>query len=153
MADVTTYPLNQPGPQIQEAIDAALAIDGKLLQEISRAQLAEAGKQDTLVSGENIKTVNGQTLLGSGNIEIQGGGGSTTVIDNLTSTSATDALSANQGRVLKGLVDGKQETLVSGTSIKTINNTSLLGSGNITISGGGESMEAITEDEINEICV
>ena len=32
---------------------------------------------------------------------------------------------------------GKQDTLVSGTSIKTINNESLLGSGNITISGGG----------------
>ena len=31
----------------------------------------------------------------------------------------------------------KQETLVSGTNIKTINNTSLLGSGNISISGGG----------------
>lgn len=33
--------------------------------------------------------------------------------------------------------DGKQEALVSGTNIKTINNESLLGSGNITISGGG----------------
>lgn len=32
-----------------------------------------------------------------------------------------------------------QEKLVSGTNIKTINNTSLLGSGNITISGGGTS--------------
>lgn len=32
-------------------------------------------KQDVLVSGENIKTVNGQSLLGKGNIEIQGGGG------------------------------------------------------------------------------
>ena len=30
-----------------------------------------------------------------------------------------------------------QPKLVSGTNIKTINNTSLLGSGNITISGGG----------------
>lgn len=30
----------------------------------------------------------------------------------------------------------KQDTLVSGTNIKTINNTSLLGSGNISISGG-----------------
>lgn len=37
-----------------------------------------------------------------------GGGGSTIiVIDNLTSGSSTDALSANQGRVLKGLVDQK----------------------------------------------
>lgn len=34
-------------------------------------------------------------------------------------------------------ISGKQDTLVSGTNIKTINNTSLLGSGNITISGGG----------------
>ena len=33
-------------------------------------------KQDTLVSGVDIKTVNNQSLLGSGNIDIQGGGGS-----------------------------------------------------------------------------
>ena len=30
-------------------------------------------KQDTLISGENIKTINGNSILGSGNIEIQGG--------------------------------------------------------------------------------
>ena len=33
-------------------------------------------------------------------------------------------------------ITGKQATLVSGTNIKTINNTSLLGSGNIDIQGG-----------------
>ena len=33
-------------------------------------------------------------------------------------------------------LSGKQETLVSGTNIKTINNTSILGSGDITITGG-----------------
>lgn len=33
----------------------------------------------------------------------------------------------------------KQEPLVSGTNIKTINNESILGSGNISISGGGSS--------------
>jgi hypothetical protein len=33
-------------------------------------------KQDTLVSGTNIKTVNGNSLLGSGNVVIAGGGGS-----------------------------------------------------------------------------
>lgn len=36
-----------------------------------------------------------------------GGGASITVVDNLTSTSTTDALSANQGRVLKGYIDNK----------------------------------------------
>lgn len=34
-------------------------------------------KQDTLISGTNIKTVNNQSLLGSGNITIQGGGDGT----------------------------------------------------------------------------
>lgn len=33
-------------------------------------------------------------------------------------------------------ISGKQDTLVSGTNIKTINSTSLLGSGNIAISAG-----------------
>ena len=53
-------------------------------------------KQDKLVSGTSIKTVNGASLLGSGNITTP----KTTVVDNLTSTSGTDALSANQGKVL-----------------------------------------------------
>lgn len=34
--------------------------------------LIDAGRQATLVSGENIKTVNGQTLLGAGDLVIQG---------------------------------------------------------------------------------
>lgn len=34
-----------------------------------------SGKQDKLVSGTNIKTINGQSLLGSGNIVIEGGSG------------------------------------------------------------------------------
>jgi hypothetical protein len=40
-------------------------------------------------------------------------------------------------------VDAKQATLVSGTNIKTINNESILGSGNITISGGGGSPSGV----------
>ena len=35
-------------------------------------------------------------------------------------------------------IDGKQDTLVSGKNIKTINGYSILGSGNLTIAGGGE---------------
>lgn len=34
------------------------------------------GKQDILKSGTNIKTINGQSILGYGNLEIEGGGGS-----------------------------------------------------------------------------
>lgn len=42
--------------------------DGRTL--ISALQTALAGKQATLVSGTNIKTINSQSLLGSGNINI-----------------------------------------------------------------------------------
>lgn len=38
---------------------------------------------------------------------------------------------------INDIIDNKQDVLVSGTNIKTINNTSLLGSGNIDIQGGG----------------
>ena len=43
----------------------------------------------------------------------------------------------------------KQDTLVSGTNIKTINNESLLGSGNITISGGSGGGEANVIESIS----
>lgn len=199
------------------------------------------GKQDALVSGTNIKTINNESLLGSGNITIQGGGSSTwgsitgtlsnqtdlqSVLDSkmpitditdstvrvyeldtglyrimgtstnpitvywksggysfevnsteyllltinenetvyhflatkgiyfyegyvngptsgfnkvlsdrdikdvLTSTDTRSVLSANQGKILN---ESKQDTLVSGTNIKTINGSSILGSGNLDI--------------------
>ena len=40
-------------------------------------------KQDTLVSGTNIKTINGNSLLGSGDVAISGGSGSGTQGDKL----------------------------------------------------------------------
>jgi hypothetical protein len=40
---------------------------------------------------------------------------------------------------LQNALNAKQATLISGTNIKTVNNTSLLGSGNITIESGGDS--------------
>ena len=44
-------------------------------------------------------------------------------------------------------VPNKQDTLVSGTNIKTINGESVLGSGNITIQGGGTGIESITSQQ------
>lgn len=151
-------------------------------------------KQATLISGTNIKTINGTSLLGSGNVVITSGTtgatnlsivqnalsvaissdtGSDVTIAQATSTSAgvlsstdkskldtiavnatansTDAQlrsrSTHTGTQAIGTITGldtalssKQATLVSGTHIKTINNQSLLGSGNILI----ESSDALT---------
>jgi microcystin-dependent protein len=52
--------------------------------------------------------------------------------DVLTSTDTKSVLSANQGKILN---ESKQDTLVSGTNIKTINGDSILGSGNISVGG------------------
>lgn len=88
--------------------------------------------QESLVSGTNIKTINNESLLGSGNIDIQAAG----TIDTEMSSTSTNAV---QNSVIKNYVDTsvttKQDTLVSGTNIKTINNESILGSGNITVEG------------------
>ena len=43
-----------------------------------------ANKQDKLISGTNIKTINGTSLLGSGDIVIQGGGSGGTSIEAFT---------------------------------------------------------------------
>ena len=90
-------------------------------------------KQDKLISGSNIKTVNNESLLGSGNITIQGGSN----VDIVTSweTTPSDTKVASE-KLTKDTLDTKQATLVSGTNIKTINSTSLLGSGDIQITGG-----------------
>lgn len=161
-------------------------------------------KQDTLVSGTNIKTINGSTLLGPGNIVIEGGGGGgseniaaeysasstyavgdyciydgqlyrcTTAITTAEAWTAAhwtmvtvgEELTDLKGDIPQNVSDlindsgfistetdpvysasaasgitssdisnwnGKQPALVSGTNIKTVNSTSLLGSGNIAV--------------------
>jgi hypothetical protein len=154
-----------------------------------------SSKQNELVSGSNIKTINGQSLLGSGNITIQGGsggGGDANVIESITFngnavpvdvnknaaisyTAPVTSVNGDTGAVTvsvptkvsdltndSGFIssytetdpvfiasaaygitssdianwNSKQAALVSGTNIKTINNESILGIGNISISGG-----------------
>lgn len=172
-------------------------VDAAINAETAAREQAVASKQDTLVSGTNIKTVNGQSLLGNGNIEIQGGG--TITVDSELSTTSENPV---QNKVITNAINGKQDagdyalkseipdtselatkeelaakldtatynsekasfetkenaaatyqvkgdyattaqlnskqdTLVSGTNIKTINGNSLLGEGDITIQAGG----------------
>ena len=132
-------------------------------------------KQDTLVSGTSIKTINGTSILGSGNITIEAAGEpidlsgyyTKTEVDNLNNSQDT-TISGLDSRI-KTLEDNpvdlseyykksevnealgdKQDTLVSGTSIKTINGESILGSGDITIEAGssdGLKMVTLTNEE------
>ena len=203
---------------------------------------ALSSKQDTLVSGTNIKTINGETILGSGNLVIQSGtsnwddiqgkpqfaevatSGNYNDLTNkptipdvsglatkqeiadmetksnaaatyatkqeipslegyLTKTEASETYATKQalGNKLdtatynsekagfetkenaaatyqvkgnyatKQEIAGKQDTLVSGTNIKTINGNSVLGAGDITIQAGGTIDTAMSDTSENAV--
>jgi len=97
-------------------------------------------KQDNLVSGTNIKTVNGESLLGSGDITIEGSGSDVDTSNYVTKDDLQDA------------VGDKQDKLISGTNVKTINGKSILGSGDITIegSGSGDSGSNTFDTEVDD---
>lgn len=89
-------------------------------------------------------------ITGTAPIQVTGSGNSRNVSIDAASSSAPGYMSASDKAALDNLVSNaatkqyvdaadalKQDLLVSGTNIKTINNQSILGSGNINISGGG----------------
>ena len=209
-------------------------ISKKLVPAINEVNTLAKNKQDKLTSGTNIKTINNQSILGSGNINITGGvtkckinvntlvaeptgneplifkmplsdvqkyknydvveiylaengvetpmytvyhgalnefyatsngtgwltgmfiGDETTTDENkigfeliMSETADTvdkDAREPISSRAVYTALQGKQDTLTSGTNIKTINNQSLLGSGNIEISAPSITVDTTMSD-------
>ena len=213
-ADETYQPKGEYLTSIPEEYVTETELNGKGYA--TTAQLN--AKQDALVSGTNIKTINGNTILGEGNIQIEttGGGisdapsddktygrkngawseitepdlsnyalktevpkqyiqdiafvagtsinifdqdGNPKIIsfaDGITLGENGENVDVKLDDTFVNKVNGKQDALVSGTNIKTVNGNSLLGSGNITIEGGGSSYtagEGIDISEANVISV
>ena len=86
-----------------------------------------------LTSHQSLKTINNQSLVGEGNITIEGGGSSVEVDDELDGTSTNPV----ENKAITEALAGKQNTLVSGTNIRTINGEPILGSGDITVTEEG----------------
>lgn len=109
------------------AIDIAIkTINNVTLKGTGNITLADLGAQPSLVSGTNIKTVHGVSILGSGEVLSADDIAALTSGINATKVGNYDAYATN-----------KQDTLVSGTNIKTVNGNSLLGSGDVTLSDLG----------------
>lgn len=95
---------------------------------------------DNLVAGGAVRDGNGNridtTYAKIANLAGVATSGSYNDLTNKPVVDQTyDGTSANaqSGIAVAEAISGKQDTLVSGTNIKTINNTSLLGSGNIAV--------------------
>ena len=111
------------------------------------------GKQEKLTSGTNIKTINGESILGSGDIIISGGSGANVqavdtgdVIDEVETHTyvqyVSQTLTDEQKTQVRANIDA-----ISGSSLKTINGESIVGVGDITIAGGssgGGGVETIS---------
>jgi hypothetical protein len=84
----------------------------------------------SIVGGQPVNTaITGQQIINAAS-----GGGATWGSITGTLSSQTD---------LNTALSGKQATLVSGTSIKTVNSTSLLGSGDLTINGNPKTLTSL----------
>ena len=71
-----------------------------ILGAINEINTLTNNKQDTLTSGTNIKTINNQSLLGSGNIEISA---PSITVDTTMSDTSTNPV---QNKVIKAYIDG-----------------------------------------------
>ena len=102
---------------------------------------------------DNLKKVIVDELhIGSGSnvLKLKSSGGKLRAEDNANAKASHDItfseLSSTPTTLSGYGITDAQSALVSGTSIKTVNGTSLLGSGNISISGGGGDEAAILDN-------
>ena len=113
---------------------------------------AELEAKGYLTQHQPIKTINGESLIGEGDIVIQGGN------DGYTKAES-DAKFQPKGEYLTAIPDNyvtdteleAKGYLTQHQPIKTINGESLVGSGDITISGGGDMTNYYTKTEIDNL--
>lgn len=87
--------------------------EGRVNKAVTEQQAKEIAQEEAkaAVDAQQFKTINGEDIRGTGNIEIKGGGG----------TAGVNSINGQSGDL----------------KLKTINNNDILGEGNIEIQGGG----------------
>lgn len=117
---MAAYRLTQQGPQVQTAIDKSLALGPASSEQAGTMSSADKTKLDSLnpsnyqpllISGSNIKTINGQSIIGPGNINI----GSLVMIDAALSSTSTNPV---QNRVITNALNEKQDIISDLSTIR-----------------------------------
>ena len=116
----------------------------------------------TLISGTNIKTINGESILGSGDLVISGGGEETDPVwtaekvNYYTKTEVNTSLEskANKSEIPTVPTNVSAFTndagyLTQHQTLKTINGETIVGDGNIEITSGEETDPVWTAEKVN----
>ncbi len=119
-SNITSTPTTISGYGITDAFDGAFSSLSGTPTTISGYGITDA--QAALVSGTNIKTVNGESLLGSGNITISGGSGGAAFTN--IGVGADDS-------TIRSISEGESFLILGGTGVTTASDAE----GNITITG------------------
>ena len=120
------------------------------------------GQQGYLTEHQQLKTINGETIVGNGNIEISSGEETdpiwtaekgnyytkTEVNASLESKADKTEIPSLNGYATEQWV-GQQGYLTEHQQLKTINGESILGSGDLVISGGEETDPVWTAEKVN----
>ncbi|MDN0052853.1 hypothetical protein QVN91_07770 [Bacteroides caecigallinarum] len=122
------------GGEVGSTIDWENVLNKPVWVESTTKPTYTASEVGALPANTEFKTINGQSILGSGDISI-GGTGGTSDYNSLSNRPAIGGVTLTSESTLDNI--GAQPKLESGTNIKTINGQSILGSGNIDIQGGG----------------
>lgn len=112
---------------------------------------AVAVKQNALVSGVNIKTINDQSILGSGNLEIQGGSGD---IDDITITTNSESKIQAEGLIEKNSGTAKYDwvgTLEEYEALETHNTNWIYYITDDNLSSTGLDELSVTKNSSNNI--
>jgi hypothetical protein len=123
-------------------LDFALAgkantVHTHIIDDVSGLTAGLAGKQASLVSGTNIKTLNGTTLLGSGDLVVA------TDWASVSGKPTTFPPSSHNHEIaevlgLEATLFNKQPLLINGVTIKTLNGNNLLGEGDLSALSASE---------------
>lgn len=97
-----------------------------------------ASKSDIkdFITSDNLKTINGETIVGHGDITIKSG-----------DVAPSDYYVKQE---IDAFLNSKQNILISGTNIKTINNNSILGLGNLNINDNSGEISNL-KSQISEL--
>jgi hypothetical protein len=145
--------------KVATGIDAAKIADGSVsnaeFQYIggltSDAQTQINAKQDTLVSGTNIKTINSTSVLGSGNISVAPASGinATAISDGSVDNTEFGYLNGVTS-ALQTQIDSKQATITGGAS--TIVSSNLTASRALASDGSGKvAVSSVTSTELGYV--